>query len=308
MTKLLQGNQVEVEIEDGFRIPVMRNEVVAVQDEEGEFFGHEKPRKQTAPEPVPQPSKHQQLVTKADTYIAFVPFNDQEMSLYLINYTDSLLLYSFGTGTGSQYKGLRADMLNKNKAIRLLQLPLQSLKDWPPLVFQLLWHDKNSLQQPIQRVFQQFSPKTFFKDKKTVPVLLQEGVLFSLSASRPPSPKIPAAESLRETILSNAQSGPVLESIVEVPDQIDLHIEQLTEAYESMSNAEMITLQLETFEKTLDQAVVSNKDEITFIHGVGKGKLRMEIHRRLSQHPNVAYYQDAQRSKFGYGATHVKFK
>jgi dsDNA-specific endonuclease/ATPase MutS2 len=49
-------------------------------------------------------------------------------------------------------------------------------------------------------------------------------------------------------------------------------------------------------------------DEIIFIHGVGNGTLRNELHKRLSGHKNVKYYEDAQKEKFGYGATKVKIK
>ena len=62
------------------------------------------------------------------------------------------------------------------------------------------------------------------------------------------------------------------------------------------------------FEQKLEQAVAVGADEITFIHGVGSGKLRQEVHRRLSQHPNVAYFKDAQKEKFGFGATLASLK
>ena len=310
ITNLLPDNQVEIEVEDGFRIPVLKNEVVVIQAEEAEFFGDAASRPKPKPQPIVQPSKHERIVTKNGTYIAFTPFNDQELSLYLINYTDSLLLYSFGTGTGSQYKGLRADILSKNKAVRLLQLPIKDLKSWAPLVFQLIWHDHQELHQPVQRIFQQFSPKTFFKDRKTAPVIGQEATIFSLTEAQPPKPSAPPRpEVLRETLLENATREVRAETQADVPEVIDLHIEQLTDDHEAMSNSEMIALQINTFEKYLDQAIVCNKAHITFIHGVGKGKLRMEIQRRLSGHPSIDYYKDAQRNKFGrYGATFVQLK
>jgi dsDNA-specific endonuclease/ATPase MutS2 len=49
-------------------------------------------------------------------------------------------------------------------------------------------------------------------------------------------------------------------------------------------------------------------DEIIFIHGVGNGVLRTEIHKRLSKNKQVEYFKDAMKEKFGYGATLVKIK
>ncbi len=307
ITKILPNKQLEVEIEDGFRIPVMQNEVVVVQAEEGEFFG-EQHKEKAAPKPIVQPTKYSRMVTKAGTYIAFVPFNDKELTLYLVNYTDALLLYSFGSGVGSNYQGLRADLLPKNKAVRLDRLPIKSLKEWEPLVFQLIWHEGTRLHQPLRKVFQSFSPKTFFKEKKAVPVLNKEGIVFPVVADSKKAVFKPNAQAMRETILEN-RTEEVAEEVAAVPTEVDLHIEKLIDKYDNMSNHEIVTLQLNTFEKYLDQAVVGNREEITFIHGVGKGKLRKEIQKRLSGHPNVQYFKDAQRNKFGqYGATYVKLK
>jgi dsDNA-specific endonuclease/ATPase MutS2 len=48
--------------------------------------------------------------------------------------------------------------------------------------------------------------------------------------------------------------------------------------------------------------------EITFIHGVGNGTLRHQIHKQLSQMAEQLTFKDAQKEKFGYGATKVVFK
>ncbi|MEM6299669.1 MAG: Smr/MutS family protein [Bacteroidota bacterium] len=307
ITKVLPNKQIEVEIEDGFRIPVMQNEVVVVQAEESEFFGGQR-KKKAESKPIVQPTKYSRMVTKEGTYIAFIPFNDEEVTLYLINYTDALLLYNFGKGVGSKYQGLRADLLPKNKAVRLDRLPIKSLKEWEPLVFQLMWHERARLHQPLQKVFQSFSPKTFFKDKKAAPVIHKEGVVFPVVADSKRATFKPNAQAMRETILEN-RAEDTMEEVASVPAEVDLHIEKLIDKHDDMSNHEIVMLQLNTFEKYLDQAVVGNREEITFIHGVGKGKLRKEIQKRLSGHPNVQYFKDAQRNKFGqYGATYVKLK
>ena len=73
-----------------------------------------------------------------------------------------------------------------------------------------------------------------------------------------------------------------------------------------MSNSEILRIQLEQFEKNLDQAIASGMDEITFIHGIGNGVLRKEIHKRLSQIQNIKYFQDTQKDQWGYGATLVR--
>jgi hypothetical protein len=87
---------------------------------------------------------------------------------------------------------------------------------------------------------------------------------------------------------------------------IDLHIEALHPKPDSLSNSEMQRIQLEVFEKNLNLAIAAGMDQITFIHGIGNGVLRKEIHKRLSQLRNISYFQDTQKDQWGYGATLVK--
>ena len=90
--------------------------------------------------------------------------------------------------------------------------------------------------------------------------------------------------------------------------EVDLHIEKLSTDFSNLNSGEMLDLQLKTFENKLENAIASGMHEIIFIHGVGNGVLRTEIHKRLSKNPDIQFYEDARKEKFGYGATAVTFK
>jgi hypothetical protein len=90
--------------------------------------------------------------------------------------------------------------------------------------------------------------------------------------------------------------------------EIDLHFEVLWPESQNMGSGDKLNLQLEHFEKSLDRAIYLGMSEITFIHGVGNGKLKTEIHRSLSRNTLIKSFKDAQKEKFGYGATLVKIK
>ena len=89
---------------------------------------------------------------------------------------------------------------------------------------------------------------------------------------------------------------------------IDLHIEKLTEDYKRMSNFEMLTLQLKTFDKFYDLAVAHHQPWLIVIHGVGTGKLRDEIHDALRLKKEVSYFVNQYHVSYGYGATEIFFK
>ena len=91
--------------------------------------------------------------------------------------------------------------------------------------------------------------------------------------------------------------------------EVDLHIEKLTDAdISTLSNREILSLQINAFQDNLDRALAANMHEIIFIHGTGNGVLRTEIQKILSRNKQIKYYEDARKEKFGYGATLIRLK
>lgn len=89
---------------------------------------------------------------------------------------------------------------------------------------------------------------------------------------------------------------------------VDLHIEKISNSWEKMSNFEMLTLQLRTFEKYYDLAVAHRQPSLIVIHGVGEGKLREEIHEILRLKREVKTFINQYDPRFGYGATEIWFQ
>ena len=86
--------------------------------------------------------------------------------------------------------------------------------------------------------------------------------------------------------------------------EIDLHIDELVDNANGLSNHEMLSIQLERFEKELDKAIENGLKKIVFIHGVGNGRLKMEIQKALKSTTGVTF-QDASYKLYGFGATQV---
>ncbi len=87
--------------------------------------------------------------------------------------------------------------------------------------------------------------------------------------------------------------------------EVDLHIEALIDHFKTLTNAEILKIQLDQFEKTLNKAIVEKKKRIIFIHGVGNGTLKFELRRALSNKYSSLQYQDASFAEYGFGATMV---
>lgn len=89
---------------------------------------------------------------------------------------------------------------------------------------------------------------------------------------------------------------------------VDLHIEKLADDWKRMSNYEIMSLQVKTFEKYYHLAVVHHQPSLVIIHGVGEGKLRDEIHDLLRLKKEVKSFVNRHHPAYGYGATEIFFQ
>jgi hypothetical protein len=89
--------------------------------------------------------------------------------------------------------------------------------------------------------------------------------------------------------------------------EIDLHIEKLTDHPETLSVIEILAIQLSEFQKQLDHAIGRRQHSFIVIHGVGKGRLRDEVHEILRRTPEVKYFVNQYDVRYGYGATEIFF-
>lgn len=90
--------------------------------------------------------------------------------------------------------------------------------------------------------------------------------------------------------------------------EVDLHFHALTGARDSASPHEMLTLQMEHFDRMMRRAEEKRIPRIVFIHGVGQGRLRQEIRDALTAYWPQCTCRQGDPRKYGHGATEVRFK
>jgi len=86
--------------------------------------------------------------------------------------------------------------------------------------------------------------------------------------------------------------------------EVDLHIHHLTPSTKGMTNFDMLNLQLATAKRQLEFAIKKRIQKVVFIHGIGEGVLKEELHYLFKRYDIVKYY-DADYQKYGLGATEV---
>ncbi len=304
----LDANTLEVEIEDGFRLPFRISDLVPVSRDEDYYF-----RKA---EITPPDKKKVELYAETGLFWAFVPTNEYLFDVLFLNNTDLKLAVMAAEDDGQIVKGLACQIVEKRSYLKIAQYNGHKFEQWPALIAQVLYfYERRQSPRPPLVSKIRFKAQPFHKAKGTAPLINKTAHLFSLDSNQHLHQQeqidIPDPQKLCEALFTpNAPQVKVKPSASLAPKvrEIDLHIEKILPDFEKYNTKEYLDFQVKAFEKELDKAIVDGCDEVIFIHGVGNGVLRDEVHRRLGKHPNVAFFQDARREKFGYGATLAKLK
>jgi hypothetical protein len=302
---------VEIEIEDGFRIPVLRNEIVTISPVEAQRMQ----KLPDSPKIAPQSDKivsRQTVFAEKGIYITFVSVNDKTVIMHLINNTDWTLPFTAMKQLDQIQTGIAAGVLLPRTSQKMTELLMKDFESWPVFDFTFLYFREGNFvtKSPFQRKIK-CRAQSFYKSKKQAPVLAREGFVFQLDDEESfKKEESKANETLSNDLRTSMMGGGEAAKIVlGKPEKvIDLHIQKLTDDFSRLSNEEILKKQIVSFENGLEMGIANGMDEITFIHGVGNGVLRDELHRRLSKNQHVQYFKDAQKEKFGFGATLVKLK
>ena len=174
--KVSAGGRIEVEIEDGFVIPVLKSEVVLVAEAEKSYFGeaHNPSQEIETPMPISAP-KDQGL------YLAFLPINDQNLSLYLINDSRQAYLSHASEVYGTNHRTLYAGTLGAGEAKKIDDRLLKELDEWPSFLLRFI-AIQPKLEKAIPAFERQFKLKAtqFFKHLSKAPLLGKNVYLFAL--------------------------------------------------------------------------------------------------------------------------------
>ncbi|WNB17239.1 Smr/MutS family protein [Marivirga arenosa] len=311
VVKLLDKSLVEVEIEDGFAIPVLQSELVVVSSDESSAFDR--------PQTQPKKTTHKKESTSPKPqlkgyHLAIIPLNDHLHSLYFINplKEDILLLANEVNGKNEEKTILIDKVLSENYS-KITERDLDHLNTWSPFTFTILVENpKWSIPIRPEKITLKIRAKDFQKELIDIPFLNKKGYLIPLfqKSSESIQPDKIDPEKLKNSFFEGNEKPEFQfkkNNNSNIPE-IDLHIESIDPNYEKLPKEDILNIQLQKFEQKLNEAIMAGLDDIIFIHGVGNGVLRNKIHKQLSQHDNIQFFKDTHKEKFGYGATLVKIK
>jgi len=254
-------------------------------------------------------------------WLTFIPItvNDEfgddivtELKVHLVNRTE--LDYKF-TYKLSYLGNEDFELVNSIRAFEdfyLHDVPFENLNDNPVFGFEFSLVTPLKLKADYFEATIKLKPKQVFTRIEEVRQKGEATFSYKLFDEYPPRPYEDKPAGLDLASLAKAgfkiyDASKVRQNLEQAKSELDLHIEALTPAWESMSNLEILDLQLKTFEKYFDLAVAHHLPWMIVIHGVGTGKLRDEIHDVLKLRKEVKSFANRYHPAYGYGATEIYF-
>jgi hypothetical protein len=332
---LLSNNRVEVGTADGFTLTAFSHELVRVDFDIGmagevPLPAPEKRIVPAPPEPKPVPKNDVSIVATLDpddTIYAAVVLADAlsplttDIELFLVNNTSYSLSFVCSRKHEDLLELCQAGILNSRSEKSIGLYSQDELHAMDGFHFSILFFNTGQYKPlpPFEKTLHVESNQ--FLDSRQWEKAGESGNRVLLTPLK--SPKVvqdisleklmekftPPPEAERKEVTRNrpTRPKPTPKYVILAKEKVvDLHIEELLKDFSGLSNAQIISHQINCFQKEMDQAILNKLHKITFIHGVGQGVLKSAIREELKKYDQVRY-EDGPPEKYGYGATEVIF-
>lgn len=238
-----------------------------------------------------------------------------EYKLYLFNASSFNLAFTYSIKDEAYFQTLKHGEVGAYQKILLKSVKIKFFEEFPfhKIECILFKNTHFKAQLPIAEVLH-VSPKilansTIIKHEEfKYPVfafMLKDDFIFKEEIAQELSLiDIAKLKSIKEFKSKSKISKSNKEYLKSLELEVDLHIEELVDNVSGLSNFEMLNIQLEKFDKTLDKAFEGQLKKIIFIHGVGNGRLKQELINRLKHIKGITFH-DAPHKEYGFGATQV---
>jgi len=278
------------------------------------FTDKTKKKKTSLPEqlPVEKIAERQQRLAKG-VYLSFMPVykNDgieevvDQLKVYLLNEMPQPVKFMYDVKFSQKSEFRHEGTLHAFGNVYLHSIGYQEMNDQPRFNWQVT--DTTNANMEVAAGILRIRPAKLFEhisqlmqnNEPTFSYLLME----DFSPKKKPEPKE------KFELPKQRATSLVTHRTIEAPKyELDLHIEALIDNKKGLTNTEIVRLQLDTLQHYLYLAIVHRQERMIVIHGLGKGKLKEEVHTMLKQMPEVSRYKNEWSGRYGFGATEVWFK
>ena len=311
VTAYIDAQMIEVEV-GGTVFPVYIDDV---EHPYLKWFTGKTGKKKTSPPeqlPVERISERKQRLAKG-VYLSFLPVYKTEameevvdaLKVYLLNEMPQAIKFVYDVRIDQKSEFKHEGVLHSFGNVYLHSVSYADMNDQPRFHWQLTdtGNDKMEKAEGILRI----RPAKLFEHITHLMQHSEPTFSYVLVEDFLPKRKPEPVEKYEPAV--KPQFIPVTSRTIEPPKyELDLHIEALLDNKKGLSNSEIIKIQLDTLQRYLNLAIVHRQTSMIVIHGLGKGKLRDEVHTILKQTPEVGRYKNEWCGRYGFGATEIYFR
>lgn len=307
------GDTAYVEDADGFEIPAKLTQIVLVKKSEAN----------TPSTPQNTKAKHlgvaqvQPKSVEDQVYLAFLPADKSvsasgDVRVYIVNSTNCTICVvgALQGKSEGQFSFWFQQNVDPTGVLGVDKLPIKLL-DGQGVHLQVIFYQNNRPFVPIQPLSLELKirPSKLVRESSfaQTPYFSEKAMMLPLMKKQLDE-KIELLQQKIKQEHESAQTSPKQSTKLPKPGDIietDLHINELMDDTRGLSNGEMLKIQLDKFEKTIEEYKAIKGLKLVFIHGVGNGVLKQELLKLLKTKYKRYYYQDASFKEYGYGATMV---
>ncbi len=346
IVKGFQGKDIVlVEDENGFSIPMLIRECVVIDTNEYNFEKKsvapkkEEPKRTTKaptavlrdeddfePKVTYRPMERREG-EKLNVALAFVPVDIKQISTtifeaYLVNDSNYYLSYLYASVSAGGMKMRSQGIIEPNTKLFIEEFGREQLNELERVNIQLFAfkEEKNYMKKPAVDVELRIDTVKFYKlhtFNADTPFFDEPALVYDIVRDdRPVRQVYVEADDLKEALMQkkkedsrpNRTPQPARKQKADNTIEVDLHIHELLDNTNGMSNSDMLNYQLDVFRKTMDEYRGKKGQRLVFIHGKGEGVLRNALLKELKSKYGSCISQDASFREYGFGALLVIVK
>lgn len=270
---------------------------------------------------VPKPLERKEG-EKLNVLLAFVPMNPKEMTTtafeaYLVNDSNYYLNFLYMSAEGAGWRVRFQGIVEPNTKLFMAEFDRSDLNDIERVCVQCLAYkqDKTFSMKPAVNVEMRIDTVKFYKLHAFRPsdFFEEDALVYDVVKNDVPVQSVYVnAEQMKDVLLKKKADERVVRQPARKEEgkknnilEVDLHIHELLDNTNGLSNKDMLDCQMKEFRRVMDENIKSKGKKIVFIHGKGEGVLRNEIMKELKRVYKGCTWQDASFREYGFGATMV---
>ena len=270
---------------------------------------------------VPKPLERKEG-EKLNVLLSFVPMNPKEMTTtafeaYLVNDSNYYLNFLYMSAEGAGWRVRFQGIVEPNTKLFMEEFDRSDLNDMERVCVQCLAYkqDKTFSMKPAVNVEMRIDTVKFYKLHAFRPsdFFEEDALVYDVVKNDVPVQSVYVnAEQMKDALLKKKADERVVRQPARKEEgkknnilEVDLHIHELLDNTNGLSNKDMLDCQMKEFRRVMDENIKSKGKKIVFIHGKGEGVLRNEIMKELKRVYKGCTWQDASFREYGFGATMV---